>query len=881
VREVITTHINADFDCLGAMIAAKRLYPNASMVFPGAQEKNLREFFVHSTAYAFDFKRIKEIDLNKIERLILVDVRHSKRIGPFAEVVARSDVSLHIYDHHPDETADLKGELEVLRPVGSTVTLFCQIFQERAIEPTPEEATMMMLGLYEDTGNLLFSSTTVDDFHAGAFLYRHGADLDAVADFLTQELTAEQVALLHDLLSNRKEISIRGHVVVVAHASSERQVGDLAVLAHKLRDMEELDALIIAVRTGDRVFLIGRSRLPEVHVGRILAEFGGGGHSFAASATVRDQTLVQVLDKLGWVLDAQVQPHWRAGHLMSQPVKAIPAESDIETARQQFLRYQVNAMPVLEGAHVVGVITRQMVDRATHHNLNQHRVSEFMDADYPVVTPETPLLELQQMILDAHFRFLPVVGEDGRPVGALTRTDLLRHLLSSHDGDPEPPAQRIAAGSWVKKKRMFSLMRERLPEEIFDLLQTAGAVADELQISVFIVGGFVRDLLLRKENFDLDLVVEGGGIAFARALSARLDGRVRSHQKFETAVVVCPDGRKIDIASARIEFYSEPAALPTIEHASIKNDLSRRDFTINTLAIALNQDSFGLLLDFFGAQRDLKDRAIRVLHNLSFIEDPTRVFRAVRFEMRLGFHLGRATERLLRNSVRDAFVDRVSGPRLGNELRLILEEADAIAAVRRLETLDLLSCIHPKLEIDARVEAGMAGAVEALNWFGLLYTGEHINKWLVFLLALTVKLPAGDLQPLARRLGLAHRHQEIIFDQVPACRNVFQRLHRWLKRKRKPSNSEVVHLLEPFNLEILLLMLGQAKEEQVRRWLTDFISRLRHVRPELGGNDLIRLGLQPGPDFKEKLEALRDARLNGKVVTRKDEMTWLRKRYLR
>src|SRR6056297_3557515 len=191
--DVIVTHVNADFDCLGSMIAAKRIYPEAVLVFPGGQERGLRDFLVHSTLYAYDVRRVRDIDLTAITRLILVDVRSAARIGKFAEVAQRPDVELHIYDHHPADEHSLHGRIEHIQQVGATVTLMTQLFVERGIHLNTDEATMMMLGLYEDTGHLLFSGTTPADFHAAAFLLEQGANLNTVADFLIREMTPEQV----------------------------------------------------------------------------------------------------------------------------------------------------------------------------------------------------------------------------------------------------------------------------------------------------------------------------------------------------------------------------------------------------------------------------------------------------------------------------------------------------------------------------------------------------------------------------------------------------------------------------------------------------------------------------------------------------------------
>ena len=289
--DVITTHINADFDSLASMLAAKKLYPGAVLVFPGSQERSLRDFFIHSTLYSLEVERIKNIDLQEVRRIILVDTRQISRIGKFSEILSKPDLEIHIYDHHSPSSEDLHGSLEVVSEVGATVTLLLDILEKRGIEITADEATVMMLGIYEDTGNLTFSSTKEEDFKAAGYLVRKGANLSILSNVITKELTAEQIFLLNDLIQSAARYSFHGIDVVIAEASVDRYVGDIAVLVHKLKDMENLDVLIVLVRMEDRVYLIGRSRMEEVNVSEVAAEFGGGGHPTAASATVKGMAL--------------------------------------------------------------------------------------------------------------------------------------------------------------------------------------------------------------------------------------------------------------------------------------------------------------------------------------------------------------------------------------------------------------------------------------------------------------------------------------------------------------------------------------------------------------------------------------------------------------
>ncbi len=878
--DVITTHVNADFDCLGAMVAARRLYPEAEMVFAGSQEKSLREFFLRSAVYAFGIKRVRDIDLKQVTRLILVDVRQSDRIGPFEEVARRPGVELHIYDHHPEGQADLRGSVEQIEPVGATVTVLSHLFMERGIDPTPEEATVMMLGLYEDTGSLLFSSTTGRDYQAAAFLLSRGANLNVVADFLVQELTSAQVALLHSLIESRSYLNVHGIDVCIAHAAIDHYVADLAVLAHKLKDMENLDVLIVAVRMGDRIFLVGRSRLPEVHVGEILGEFGGGGHAFAAAGTVRDLTLVQVLDRLPEVLRRHVRPALDAGRLMSTPAKAIPRATSIARAREFLTRYNISAAPVVEAEKVVGLISRQVVERAAHHGLGDLPVSEYMFADPSTATPATAIDELQELIVDRNQRLVPVL-DDGRLVGVVSRTDLLRHLAAGARQTrrvlaEEPSAQTLT----LKRKDIARLMKERLPGPILAMLREMGEVGASLGLKVYAVGGFLRDLLLQKENLDVDIVVEGDGIAFAVEYARRTDSRVRTHRKFGTAVIIFPDGFKVDVASTRREYYLAPGALPTVEGASLRHDLYRRDFTINTLALSLDGERFGELLDFFGAQRDLREQAIRVLHNLSFVEDPTRMFRAVRFEQRLDFRLGMQTEQLLKSAVRMGFLERVRGPRLFNELSIILKEHAPFRAAARMAELDLLKCIHPALKVRETTGRLFDQADRALHWHDLLYTGKECRRWVVYSLCLFESLDHDALTGVCARLQIPTRYRGLYLGEREEAHRTLSVMERRAARKRPPRASEIHGWLQGFSEEILLYLMARTVREEVRRWVSQFITHLREVRPALGGKDLLALGLVPGPVLKEVLAELLAARLDGKVGSRSEEEALVRKKHM-
>ena len=284
---------------------------------------------------------------------------------------------------------------------------------------------------------------------------------------------------------------------------------------------------------------------------------------------------------------------------------------------------------------------------------------------------------------------------DGKElIGVITRTDLMNMLI-------DEPA-RIPVSLLPDRRRernIASMINNRLPKNMLNILKAAGELGDELGWEIYTVGGFVRDILLGRPNLDLDLVVEGDGIEFAEKFVEKLGGRVQAHPKFKTAVVILEDGQRVDVATARLEYYEYPAALPTVELSSVKMDLYRRDFTINALALRINPGRYGQLVDFFGAERDIKNRTIRVLHSLSFVEDPTRILRAIRFERRFDFQIGGQTMRLIKNALNLELFSKLSGSRVTHELQWIMNEEDPLACLGRMQELGIMEAIHPLLKL--------------------------------------------------------------------------------------------------------------------------------------------------------------------------------------
>ncbi len=872
-EEVITTHINADFDALASMIAAGKLYPRAVLVFPGSQEKNLRNFFLHSTSYLFNFIKIKQIDLDHVKRLILVDTRQKSRIGKFAKLAGRNSVEIHIYDHHPDSPDDIHGQVEVIRKVGSATAILTSLIREKKISLSPDEATVMCLGIHEDTGSFTFSSTTPEDYEAAAWLTSLGADHNVIADMLTRELTAEQVWLLNDLMRSATTRIINGVDIVITKVIRDEYIGDFAVLVHKFMEMENLSIVFALAQMEDRIYLVARSRVDEVNVAEIAIALGGGGHPQAASATIKNKTLTQVERSLQTLLRKRINPTKKAGDLMSSPVIHIPPEEAVKEAADLMTRYNINVLLVTDKKDALkGYITRQIVEKAVFLGLEHKKVNEYMNIEFSTVNPDTSLKKVQGLIIRNRLRILPV-EKSGKVVGVITRTDLLNILI----GDPLVPEflyDATNASHFMRKKNMAAMLKERIPRKITQILKNIGHIADILGYNAYLVGGLVRDILLKQENFDVDIVIEGDGIEFAHEFAEHYDARVRSHRKFGTAVLILPDGFKVDVATARMEYYESPGAPPVVETSSLKRDLYRRDFTINTLAIRLNKRHYGTLIDYFGGQKDIREKVLRVLHNLSFVEDPTRVLRAIRFEQRFGFKIGKLTHALIKNAVKSDYFKDISGRRLFLELKLVLKEDDPVGAIYRMNEYNLLHLISPKIKLTKSLQALLEETKRVITWYNLLYLEGPFQPWKVYWHGLTSPLETKSLKALSGKMGVVDLDGRKMLSQREKAEQLLGSLYNF-----SGDSYQLYTMLVPYDTETLLYVMAKANNRSIKQHISNYFTKLNGIKIQLKGKDLVSMGYKPGPIFKEIFDHLLKARVNNLIKTKEDEIQFVKKTF--
>lgn len=907
--DLILCHTTADFDTLGAAVGLTHLLPGARIVLSGGCHPTVRDFLaLHRDEYALIERRA--VNSEEIRLLAVVDTQRRERLGQAAQWLDLPQLEeIIVYDHHIDTEIDIPATQTQISPVGATTTLIVEELRSRQIDLDPTEATVMALGIHVDTGSLTFDSATARDAIALAWLMQQGANLRLIAEYTDPGLSGQLQELLTEALDNLQSETVRGYTVAWLLLKTADYVPGLSGLSSRLMELTESDALLLAANypigeTGDeRLTVIGRTHIPGTDLNELFQPLGGGGHSQAASVSLRGVDPLATLKQLMSQLKDQIPQPPNARELMSSPVRTIRPETTIGEAQRILLRYGHSGLCVVDAAgHLVGIVSRRDIDIALHHGFSHAPVKGYMSTNLQTITPDTALPEIQSLMVTYDIGRLPVL-ENGL-VGIVTRTDVLREVHGEMGRWGRSPQE---VGRWGEKKlytgsnrQLLSLLRDRLTPPLWELLTRASSQAEQQGWHLYLVGGAVRDLLLAKDSSakhltipDIDLVVDGfhhsadvgAGVELARSLQQLYPtARLEIHGAFQTAALLWHKDQAlnslwVDIATARTEFYPYPAANPEVEASSIRQDLYRRDFTINALAVRLTSPGAGELLDFFGGLLDLQNKQIRVLHANSFIEDPTRIYRAVRFAVRLEFQIEAQTERYIRYAIASGIYNYQGdsktpalSTRLKSELKYILQAPYWQAALLLLGDLGALGCIHPTLELNKQLARQLRLLERCLRRFD--FQQISTPHWLLRLEVIIAHLApeyrgkvAENLQlpdhSIKRLLTLAQSQAEVMAS-LPLCH----------------SPSQVVQSLRRYDLPMQILIALHSPRlirHQIWRYLTNWV----HVQPPLNGHDLAALGYKPGPRYREILEKLAAATLDGVIGDRAEAEAFLKKNYPR
>lgn len=909
--DVVLCHQVADFDTLGAAVGLTRLYPGTKIVLTGGTHPKVREFLAYHRD-EYPLIEARAVNPSQLRQIWVVDTQWRRQLGQAAGWLDQPHVQIGLYDHHLETAGDIVPQQQWLEPVGATSTILCEQLQAKKITLSPTEATVLALGIHADTGSLTFEQTTVRDVQALAWLLQEGANQRAIATYSEAGLSADLQPYLRQAWAKLQQVVHQGYRLGWVLLHTAEYLPGLSRLTTQLADLSECDALLLGHQYRQHhLAIIARSQISNVNVAHLLAPLGGGGHAQAAAVTITTDNPEALLQELFTALKAQIPHPPTAAELMSAPVRTVRPETSVADAHRILLRYGHSGLSVVSAeGELQGIISRRDLDVALHHGFAHAPVKGYMKAPVHTISPTTPLPQIQALMVQYDIGRLPVVNDQGELVGIVTRTDVLRHLYALR--------RETETACPLPTLNLYEALQQRLPGQLWVLLQRAAAIAKEHAWQLYLVGGAVRDLLLAiaQGNSSLptrefDLVVDGvqqeeaAGVHLAQALHDLYpETDLQIYGQFQTAALHWPKtspltGFAVDIATARSEFYPYPAAHPEVAASSIRQDLYRRDFTINALAMRLTPPRHGEILDFFGGQEDLQRRLIRVLHPNSFIEDPTRIFRAVRFAVRLGFDLELQTRQYIEYALTSgvfATRDRLSGAprggdrstskrpslqsRLRNELRHILELPLAPTehfggerALTMLAELGALECLDRQVTFD---EAAKERLKLVWEWWPEVperRQWQTFPLWELELLALIVTVPTAG--------AIAHQLQlgEQICGWLDTFPN-FQEEWQTLRQSQQP-RSCYCNFLEhqPLPLIVLLAAVQQAKGSEAAlldvTLLRQYLWQWRLQKPPLNGYDLQQLGYARGPQLRHILLALRSAMLDGLVSDRPSAIAYV------
>lgn len=892
--DLILCHQTADFDSLGAAVGLSLLQKGAKIVLTGGTHPAVGEFLaLHRDE--FPLIELRSVTPEKIRALYIPDTQKRDRLGKAATWFELPQIShIEIYDHHCDLQSDINANIIHLEEVGAITTAIAELLQKAEITPTAFEATAMALGIHVDTGSLTYDQTTPRDAKALAWLMEMGANVKTVAEYVEPGLSLPLQQLLQQALAELTVIEVRGYKIAAVLLQTPEFIKGLSSLASRLLDLTESDALLLgheySRKDSNKLTVIGRSRIRETNLNQLFSVYGGGGHSQAASMTIATEKSEQVFQELVANLRSQIPEPPTARDLMSSPVRTIRPDTTIEQAERILFRYGHSGLSVVEETgELVGVISRRDLDLALHHGFSHAPVKGYMTRNIKTITPETTLPEIESLMVTYDVGRLPVL-DGGELIGVVTRTDVLRQLHQDREvvvntSDRQTPALTSC---------LLPTLKGRLAQPIWQLLSQIATEAQERGWNLYLVGGGVRDLLLTEADRplllqDIDLVVDGfhraaddrAGVTLANQIREQYpQARLSIHGEFQTAALLWHKdpilgNLWLDIATARTEFYPYPAANPEVEASSIRQDLYRRDFTINALAVRLTTPRKGEfsrkgdLLDFFGGLIDLRSRLIRVLHPNSFIEDPTRIYRAVRFAVKLQFTIEPETEAYIKYAIDSGVYEtlRLSDrqapaltTRLRAELKYILQADYWKPALQLLADLGALRCLHQNLQLTSK----LWWEIRCVSrWLNYLDPDHKLQHWLVRLEILICSLPTSEREIVAINLQLPKDS----IQRVKELETIEQAIAEKLLNCQLPS--EIYQLLHPYK-EVTLMLLAARNTPKIRQIIWQYLTQLSQVQPILNGNDLKKLGYKPSPLYKEILDTLLAATLDG-IVTNSQE----------
>ena len=699
--KVVILEEGADLDALSSAYGILLLYEDAYLLKPSLLSRKASEVFKR---FKDRFRVIEKLP-EKFD-LVLVD---NHKIEDYKSLQVED---IYIYDHHPKAPKGFKGKVDA---VGSATTLIVEELQRLNKRISPEDATILAFGIYEDTGSLTYEGTTERDALALAWLLKMEASLKTIREYLGESLSKEEIDFLAKSLTAVEKLYIDSLKITIFVLKSEEYNPEFLRVVYRLEDAKSSDAFFVIVSAGSKTYLFGRGLKDKFDTSKVLEVFGGGGHSFASAVKLENVEAERIKTILVQILKGE-NPPIKVRDIMNTPPFVIKEDSTVEQALSELTKRNYAGAPVIdEERRLVGVVYKKVLLKVLKL-FPSRQVKDFMQSDFHTLTTEDFIWDAEKILSTFGEKLIPVL-ENGKLVGVVTRLDLMQTIRKQ----TEP----------LRSSRR----KVKLPPEVEHIAKQVGKVCKELKYRGYLVGGVVRDILMGKNIWDLDFVIEGNGLEVAKKVAELYGVNIHPFPQFGTAHLKVGDF-KLEFATTRRETYPHPGAYPEVEPASIKEDLLRRDFTINAMAISVMEEDFGTLIDYFGGLRDLKSKLIRILHPLSFVEDPVRILRALRFAGRFDFKLSKSTEKALKNALALGVIKHASKGRLLNELKLVFREERLLNILKLYREYEVLEQLIEGFQWTPNLEVKLEKLREIVSWHRIEFADRAIEYGWLYLIIL-------------------------------------------------------------------------------------------------------------------------------------------------
>ncbi len=800
-----------------------------------------------------------------LEKAVFVDTSSLQKIRQVLDEVGLSldGLNVEVYDHHIKRKKSLKGVKTHFFPFGACTTYFVKKLKEKGGKLSRDEATLLALGILEDTGSFNYAGTTVDDVKAYEFLVDTGLNFLKLQKVLRKTLTKQLLSVLIDVENNLMVKKINSLRVGVSFVYADKYIADVSSYLNLLEDLASLDGFFIVLITPKKKFVIGRSKNSKLDVGEILKIFGGGGHPRAASALVKDLTLEEILEKLEETLLLNTA-NKTVKDVMLKDFCLLKSDTNLEQIDKLSEPF---CIAVDNNGKFLGVVNSQTIQKAKKHNLGYLKIEDIANSDIITLSPNMLLSTAKHFVKEHPQQELFPVIKDGKPVGVITKHSLLSTLYQNELKDKAFIFQ--SRMRFEPKKLNFEKRVERYFDSFtLETLKELGGVAEKLNMRAYLVGGIVRDIIMGRKNLDIDIIVEGDATKLAKQFAREKEYKFHTFDEFLTATVRVSDNLKLDLATARKETYDYPGAYPKVEKASIREDLYRRDFTINTLAIDITGENFGTLLDFFNGYKDIKDKVIRVLHELSFIEDPIRILRAVRFTGRFDFKLGKTTEKLLKFAVDNGFLSYAPAGRINLELNLTFKEEKVLTILSLMQSYNILKELFPEAIFNEEKLGFISRIHNNYNMFFEMFLKRDISRPTLYLSGLLYELP----------LEIAYKYLEKYhFKEVFPVLQEFHEAKEKVKKASRPSNLyELIKGIKPETFILLISYFTDEKEKQ----LIHIYQTMNQKGKIISGKMLKDLGLKPSPQFSVIIEDVFKRYLDKQLKNEDEIREYIKEKYM-